>query len=324
MRSTPDILIIDTKPIDRGLERNLITTEGFDVDCVVIDSTKDLVNAGEGVPAFIIAADVQFSREVFESLSTLQVVGRAGIGVDNIDLEAAADTGTKVLNVPDYCIDEVSTHALSLMLACLRGVPMYGSEVRSGEWDWEAGRPIHRLSEQTIGLVGLGKIGRSFARKVMTLDATVIAYDPYVDDDVFAVEGVRRVGFEDMLDQATLASIHCPLTPETRNCFGSDEFDRMNSNGVLINTARGPIVDQDALVEALRTGKIRAAGLDVFEDEPLGNFPLQNLSNVLLTPHVAWYSEAAQKEVKHTITEDVMGVLAGDSPQNPVDLDQPW
>lgn len=324
MQSNPDILFVDTKPIDRALERDLITTEGFSVDTAVVDSAADLANVGEGIPAFIVAADVPVTAHVFESLPALQVVGRAGIGVDNIALEAAEDAGVTVLNVPDYCIDEVSTHALSLLLACLRGVPMYDTDVRSGYWDWKEGQPIHRLSDQVVGVVGLGNIGHRFAKKVTALGTDVIAYDPYVEDDAFSMAGVTKVDFEELLDQATAVSIHCPLTSETETLFGKDEFARLDSGAVVINTARGSIVDQDALVDALTNNSIRAAGLDVFEDEPLNESPLQDLSNVILTPHVGWYSESAHTEVKKSVAEDVMRVLSGETPTNPVEADNPW
>lgn len=324
MQSEPDILIVDKKLIDREREQNIITTQGFNVESVIIESSEELIELGEGVQGLIIAADVQMTRGVLENLTALKVVGRAGIGVDNIDLKAAADTGTTVVNVPEYCIEEVSTHALSLLLACLRGVPMYDREIRLEEWNWETGRPITRLSEQTVGVIGLGSIGRCFAQKVMALDANVIAHDPYIDQEVFDELGVTDVSFQGLLDQATAVSVHCPLTSETRGMLGRDEFIQMDSNAVLINTSRGPIIEQDSLVKALQSDEIRAAGLDVFETEPLGASKLRSLSNAVLTPHVGWYSESSREKLKIVVTEDVIGILSGEPPQNPVTPEQPW
>ena len=314
------VVVSDTKVLDLegdafGPDVELVRT-GAHAPEAVIDAARD-------ADALIVDSETRVTREVFDALD-LTVVGRSGIGVDNVDVAAAAEFGVPVVNVPDYCIDEVATHALSLLLACFRRLHAFDRSVRAGEWDWSVGQPIPRLAGSTVGLVGFGKIGRRTAAKLRGFDVDVLAHDPYVADYRMRDLDVEQVDFDDLLARSDACSIHVPLTDETRGMFGAVEFSAMRDDAVLVNTARGPVVDEAALHDALVEGELAAAGLDVREDEPPGNSPLHGLENVVLTPHVAWYSEASRRQLTETVVTDVRRVLDGESPENPVDPDSGW
>jgi D-3-phosphoglycerate dehydrogenase len=300
------------------VERAVLDAAGLSASTHVATEPEAVVAAGRAARALVVAADVPVPRSVFERLDALEVVARPAVGVENVDLDAAADAGTTVVNVPDYCVEEVATHALALCLACLRSLPTYDRRLRAGEWDWEVGRPVRRLSTLTLGLVGFGDVGRAVAARAAAFGLDVLAYDPYVSGTVMAEAGVERVGFGALLDHADAVSVHAPLTDETEGLFDADALARMDEAAVLVNTARGGIVDEDALHEALTAGEIRAAGLDVFADEPRTDSPLFDLDSVLVSPHVAWYSEDASEAVKRRVAEEVVRVLRGDPPLNPV------
>jgi len=248
-----------------------------------------------------------------------RVIARYGIGVDNVDTDAATAAGIPVTNVPDYCLEEVSVHAITLALALLRGVKRYDASVAAGEWEREAAAPLHRLSETTIGIVGYGAIGREVGRRAAALGADVVASDPFLEPADVADEPAELVAFEEVLDRAAAVSVHSPLTPETRGMFGADAFARMRDDAVLVNVARGPIVDDDALHEALEAGEVAGAGLDVFPEEPpAADHPLRGHPRVIATPHVAWYSEEANDQRRRTAAGIVRAALAGEEVENVV------
>lgn len=318
---THEIVVADTKATDiAAIEEEL---SGGTIETTEARAPDEVIDATGDADALIVDASTQVTAEVLGELD-LAVVGRSGIGFDNIDVAAAEEEGTAVVNVPDYCIDEVSTHALSLALACLRRLETYHHGVAGGAWDWTLGRPIGRLAGSTVGLVAFGAIGRRLASKLRGFDVSVLAYDPYVPGYRMTDFGVEKVGFEELLSRSSIVSIHAPLTDETRGMFDAEAFDAMREDAILVNTARGPIVEERALVEALRSGAIDSAGLDVREEEPPGDSPLHGREDVLLTPHVAWYSEDSRTELGHTVAADVDRVLRGEEPQNPVDPDEGW
>jgi len=253
---------------------------------------------------------------VFSRCPNLKVVGRTGIGVDVIDVPAATAHGVIVTNVPSYCESEVSDHALALILTCLRRTATYTHAVRRGVWDWKIARPIPRLAGLTLGLVGFGKIPRALAPKARALGMNVICADPYLSADVARKEGVELVPFDELLARSDVVSIHCPLTKQTERLFGASAFERMKRSAVLINTARGGIVDSDALAQALKRGLIAGAGLDVLPQEPpRPDDPLLALENVVITPHVAWYSEDSIVELQRRIGRNVATACAGRVPE---------
>lgn len=255
--------------------------------------------------------------ETIACMDECRVIARYGIGVDNIDIDAVADRDIYVTNVPDYCLEEVAVHALSLLLAIARGVATYDRSVADGEWDRDVATPLHRLSTQTVGIVGFGDIGRALARRLNGFDVTILASDPFLDPEDIAGEPASLVSFETLLADSDYVSIHSPLTNDTRGMFDADAFDVMKDDAALINVARGPIIDESALYEALEFDSLRAAGLDVFDPEPPSvDSPLRNHPRVVTTPHVAWYSEEANEERRHAAAKCVRTALTGSVPEN--------
>jgi D-3-phosphoglycerate dehydrogenase / 2-oxoglutarate reductase len=246
------------------------------------------------------------------------VIGRTGLGVDNIDLAAARERGIMVTYVPDYCMAEVSDHAMALLLALARKVPFANAMVQSGRWEMAAVAPIHRLQGRTLGLVGLGHIPRALVPKAKAFGLEVLACDPFVAPDAFASLGVESVGFDALLAASDFVSIHAPLTRETRGMFNAGAFARMKPGALLINTARGAIIDEKALIEALDSGRLGGAALDVVETEPPPkDWPLIGRPNVVLTPHTAFYSVEALEELQTKCATDVARVLSGQPPIYP-------
>lgn len=314
----PTVLVTDTDFPDVETEREVLAEADADVAVAQATTAEEVVDAAVDVGAdALLVQYAPVTRDAFERLD-LAVVGRYGIGVDSVDVEAATDHGVRVVNVPSYCEDEVSTHAMALLLACVRRVSSFDSAVGSGTWDWTGGRPIHRMRGRTLGLAGFGKIPRRLVRKVDGFGVDVIAYDPYVSEEELATRGVEKVSFEALLDRSDYVSVHAPLTDETEGMFDADAFDRMRDGAVLVNTSRGGLVDTDALFEALADGRLGGAGLDVLPEEPPGESPLLDRDDVVVTPHVGWYSEESLDSLKRTVAEDVARVLAGRDPVNPV------
>ena len=248
-----------------------------------------------------------------------RIIARYGIGVDNVNMDAAVEQGMYVTNVPDYCIEEVSNHAVSLLLAISRGITTYDQSVAGGEWDRGVTTPLRRLSTRTVGIVGFGDIGRALARRLNVFDVTILTSDPFLEPDDVTDEPVELVAFERVLSESDYVSIHSPLTDDTRGMFDAEVFDVMKDDAALINVARGPIVDQSALVAALESGSLRAAGLDVFDPEPPADDSLlRDHPLVVTTPHVAWYSKEANDERRHAAAECVRAALTSATPENVV------
>lgn len=272
------------------------------------------------------AVIVQFApvtRRVVESLEKCRIIVRYAIGVDNIDVPSATERGIWVCNVPDYGVDEVSSHAVLLLLACARKLPILSRDVRQGNWNYNVAKPVHRIAGNVLGLVGLGRIPSLVARKMRGFDVETIAFDPYVTPESAAELGVRLVDMDTLLRDSDYVSVHCPLNDQTRHMFGREQFKRMKSSAVFVNTARGGVVNEKELAEALRAGEIAAAGLDVCEWEPIApDSPLLQMDNVVVTPHVAWYSVEAIQSLQQKAAEEVVRVLSGAPPLNPVNSPQ--
>jgi len=256
------------------------------------------------------------TRRVMENLHRCRAVVRYGVGVDNVDLEAATECGIVVAHVVEFCTEEVSNHALLLLLACAKRLLPLDRGVREGRWPRGPLGDLPSIFGQTLGIVGLGKIGRALARKAQALGLRVVACDPYVDPKVAEQCNVRLGSLKELLQQSDYVSVNAPLTVETHHVIGAGELALMKPTAVLINTARGALVDEDALVEALGSGRIAAAGLDVFEEEPLPlDSALRRLDNVVLTPHSGGFSEASVRKVRVEVGKAAADVLAGRWPK---------
>lgn len=259
------------------------------------------------------------TRRVLENLPKCKVVSRYGVGVDSVDLKAATDLGIIVANVPDYCMDEVSNQTLSMILTLARKTAFFDQRVKSGHWDFRSGIPMYRTRGKTLGLIGCGKIGLEVAQKFSSFGVKVIVFDPYLDK---APEAIELTDFDTVLKQSDFISIHCPLNESTRHLIGEPEFGKMEKKPIIINTSRGPIIDEKALIQALINGQISGAGLDVLEKEPPDSQnPLLKMENVILSPHIGFYSEESISELKRRAAENISAVLLGKLPRSVVNLD---
>jgi D-3-phosphoglycerate dehydrogenase len=255
------------------------------------------------------------SAAVIRAGQKLQVVGRYGIGVDNIAVDEATRLGIPVTNVPAYCLDEVAEHVLALLLASVRKLCQYNASVRQGNWSLQIGMPMYRLRGRTLGIIGFGKIGQSLAEKAQSLGLDIIAYDPYLSDEVIRRRGVEPKSLDNLLVQADFVSLHTPLTPETRGLLNAERLRKMKPTAFVINTARGGLIVTDALTQALQEGWIAGAALDVFDPEPLpADHPLWSQPALIATPHIAFYSEESVLELEVQAARNVAAILSGRRP----------
>lgn len=289
--------------------------ESLNADVIVghAETEEELIELGTGANALLVEY-ANVTERVLDALDGLQVVSRYGIGVDNVDVEAATKRGVTVTNVPSYCEEEVATHTLSLLLSVARNTAHYTAAIKSGTWDWKIGQPIDALVGKTVGFAAFGKIPRRFAELTNGFEFDHLVYDPYLEEEDIDDLDVEKVDFETLLTESDIISIHAPLVDETHHMFDEDAFRRMKDSAIIINTARGPIIDEDALNKALRSDELAGAGLDVMADEPVYDSPLFDLDSVVLTPHVAWYSEASLDELRRKAAENAARVLRGDQP----------
>lgn len=281
--------------------------------CKSLDEALEFAKDADGI---IIQYLGPAADRMFTELPNLKVVARMGIGLDPIDKDSATRHGVAVVNVPTYCEDEVSDQAMALLLACARKIVFFNNQVQSGGWDFNEARPIHRLRGQTMGLLGLGKIPRALAPKAQAFGFKVIAHDPYVKPEDAEAIGVKLVDFDTLLGESDFLSIHCPLLDSTRGMMNAEAFAKMKPSAVVINTARGPIIDEAALAAAIKSRKLGGAGLDVLTDEPpKPNNPLLHLSEVLIAPHVGFFSEESLDELLTKAGLYTAEVLLGKRPE---------
>lgn len=275
----------------------------------VIEQTHD-------ADALIVASSL-ITRRVLQALKKLKVVVRTGVGYDVIDVLAATECGIAVVNIPDLWVREVANHALGLLLAWNRKIIDFYSDVKAGAWSSRFPITVGSLHGETVGIVGLGNIGSAFAKRASALEMQVIAHDPYVSDAHFEALGVERVSLEALAERADYVSVHCLLNDATRGLINADFLRRMKPTACLINTSRGPVVDEQALIHALQTEQIAGVALDVLEHEPTApDNPLLSMAQVILTPHAAFYSDPAVAQVPKRCGEEVARVLSGQRPIN--------
>ena len=299
-------------------ERLVLAPLGVELRPGQCTSEEEIIALAEGADA-ILNCYAKMTARVIAGLTRCRIIARYGIGVDNVDLDAATRAKILVTNVPDYCVDEVSDHALAVLLALARRVVAADQAVKGGTWAVVAHKGIRRLRGQTLGLLGFGKIARALAAKAQALGMRVLAMDPYVDAETMARQDVRAVDFETLLAEADAVSIHVPLSPTTRGIIGERELARMKPTAFLVNTSRGGLVDEQAVAAALEAGRLGGAALDVLVQEPPPpDHPLRQAPNVILTPHLAFYSREAVVELQTKAAEEVARALRGEPPRSPV------
>jgi len=284
-----------------------------------IGDAEEVVARTRDADALVVAFS-PINRRVLSALEGLKTVVRTGVGYDVIDVPAATELGVIVVNIPDIWIREVANHALAMLLAWNRKIVTLDRQVRAGVWSGAVpGDRTGALHGETVGIVGLGNIGSAFARRVAALETTVIACDPYVEPARFAALGVERVSLEALAERSDYVSVHTLLNAETRHLIGEAFFRRMKPTAILINTSRGPVVDEKSLARALQEKRLAGAGLDVWEQEPVApDNPLLTMDTVIATPHAAYFSSPAVAQVPRRCGEEVARVLTGQRPLNVV------
>ncbi|HEY7450700.1 MAG TPA: C-terminal binding protein [Vicinamibacterales bacterium] len=297
--------------------RGVLSKIGADLQLAPEPTPEVILRLATGADGLLVTY-AKITSDMIRQLTRCRIISRFGIGVDNVDLDAATSAGIVVTKVPDYCIDEVSDHTLALLLALIRKIPSSNARVHAGQWQMKAVVPIHRLRGTVLGLLGFGRIPRLVAPKAQSFGIKVVAHDPFVPQEIFARASVEPVDFGQLLKVSDYVSIHSPLLPETQNLFSDDVFKQMKPGAYLVNTARGPIVDQAALARALDAGYVGGAALDVLPQEPPSGSPLFGRDNVIVTPHTSFYSEESLVELQTRAAEEVARVLTGQAPQNPV------
>jgi D-3-phosphoglycerate dehydrogenase / 2-oxoglutarate reductase len=295
-------------------ERKIVVDAGgefIDADPLTDDEMWDQCSEADA----ILVRWLRITPQLIKQFRRCKIVIRYGIGFDNIDVKAATEAGIIVGHVPSYCVDEVSSHTIALLLACVRKIVATHGKIARGGWDDNPTDPIWRMAGRTLGLVGLGKLGQAVARKMSGWGLRLIASDPYLDPARAAALGVGLVDLDTLCRESDYISLHVPLLPETRHLINRRQLELVKPGAILVNTARGPVVETSALLWALNEGKIARAGLDVFEEEPLApNSPLRKHPHAIVTDHVAWYSEESQIELKITAAQEAVRVCLGGLP----------
>jgi D-3-phosphoglycerate dehydrogenase / 2-oxoglutarate reductase len=309
---------------DNDVERAILEPAGIDVIALQAKSEADLAGVAPDCDAMM----NQYARVGAGTIALMtrcKVIARYGVGVDIVDVEAATRKGILVTNVRDYCTEEVADHAVALWLALARKLIPYDRSTHQGIWKWQAGAPIQRIRGQMMGIVSFGKIGQSIAQRAKSFGVEVIVYDPYQDAKVAEAHGARKVGKEELLRRSDIVMMQVPMTSETRHFLSHAEFEMMRDGVIVVNTGRGPTIDNKALYRALVSGKVAGAGLDDPEEEPAkrkawspADNPLFSHPNVIVTPHAAYYSEQSIRLARETAAHEVRRVLTGEPPLNPV------
>ncbi len=305
------------------VERELLERAGFELRFDGNARSVDEVRAATAGAVGVLNCYAPMPAEVIRSLNRCRVIARYGIGIDTIDLAAATARGIVVTNVPDYCIDEVSDHALALILSLVRGVVRLDRSVRTGMWSPAEARPLHRIPGRTLGLVGFGRIARRVAVKAAALGFRIVATDPFVPAQAMQDAGVEPRELDALLAESDVVSLHAPLTDASRYLIGARELTLMKTGAILVNTSRGALVDSAALRDALAAGSLGGAGLDVLEIEPPDpDDPLLQRPDVVFTPHASFYSEESIAELQRKAAEQIVAALAGDRPPYAVNADE--
>ena len=321
------VIQTDRGASDRIVEAGVFRESGLDIsfERLELEGEDDVIASCRDAHG-LIPAYVPLTARVLDQLPECRIIAFMATGYNSVDLDAATERGIVVTNVPDYCTQEVADHALGFLLALGRNLFRHHVCVKDGRWDYEACGKPDRIGHQTLGIIGLGRIGKAVARRAQAFGLTVIASDPYVDDAVMKANCVCKAGLDEVL-ACDYVSLHCALTPETVGIIGAPQMAAMKPSAYLINTARGACVDDDALADALTRGELAGAALDVLSPEPLpAGHPLYDMSNVIITPHTAFMSWVSEKEAREKACLEVVQALRGETPHyvvNPEVLERP-
>lgn len=309
------VVITDREFESIELETKILEEAGAEVFAYQVKDEDDVIRVAKDCDGLIMQY-ANLSRRVIENLDQCQIISKYAIGLDRIDIEAATEKGICVANVPDYCIDEVSTHTLALILALSRKILLHDKNVKNGIWDYKLGAPVYNLRGQTIGIVGFGKIAKVVIEKIKPFGMNVLVFDPFVPAEVIVETGATKAEFDDLISASDIVSIHVPLVASTKHMFHKEVFTKMKNSAILINMGRGPVIKEDDLIWALQNKEIAAAGLDVTDPEPIepGN-PMLTMDNVIITPHSAYNSVESQAALQSRTAASVAQVLSGSFPK---------
>lgn len=324
MSSKGMILIADYDYGDVDIERSIIESDGFELRAAHCKTQDDLIKAGRDADG-VLAQYADVGSKAIDAFTRCRVIARYGTGVDIVDVDAATRRNIQVTNAPnDWCASEVADHAVALWLAAARKICQYNRATHRDEWRWQTGQPIWRARDRVMGLLSFGVIAQGIAARARPFEVKVWAHDPYMDEALIKKHDVRPVSFDELVEGSDFLVIQAPLTRATHHLFNRETLRRMKPTALLINTARGPIIEDAALYEALSQGWISGAALDDLEEEPAkqevfrSKNPLFGLPNVLITPHAAYYSEESIATVRRIAAEEAVRVLDGQPPRYPV------
>ncbi|MBI5581108.1 MAG: C-terminal binding protein [Deltaproteobacteria bacterium] len=310
------VVLTDYEWPDLGIEHGIFSPFGINFTAARCKNEDDVLTVAENADA-IITEYAPLSEKVIHSLRRCKIISMNAAGFDNVNIEAATDEGILLVNCPDYCFEEVADHTMAMILSCARGIFQYDRRIRSEIWDFKSTGPRQRIRNSVLGLMGFGRIAQAVAARAKSFGMRVVASDPFISDEFFKASGVQPATRIETIAAADYLSIHVPLTKDTQKSFGAEELSCMKRSAFLINMSRGAVIDERALHEALKSGIIRGAALDVLEKEPPDfKNPLLSLDNVLVTPHAAFYSEDAMTEVRSRAAKEVIKVFKGELPDH--------
>ncbi len=311
------VIITDCDHESMDIEEKIFADAGIEMELKQAFSEDEVIEQCQDGDIFIVRY-ANITEKVMDHCPKLKYVVRYGVGVDTVDVPAATSRGIQVGNVPDYGMNEVADHAIALALALSRKIVKMDAFTKDEKWDYIESIPVHRFSEQTVGVVGLGRIGRNFAKKMNGLGFRVIGTDPYFHATRETEEYLTAVSMDEVIEQSDIISLHCPADGN-KDLFNEETFKKMKNTAVLINVARGGIINENDLEQALTKGEIGGAALDCMVGEPVGtDSPLFKHKNVIVTPHMAWYSEEAAKELKRKVAEESVRFAKGEPIHYPI------
>ena len=311
------VLVTDAEYAALDIEADVLTAAGHELLTARCTTPDEVIAAAQGVDAVIVQY-APITAEVLDALPQLRLVSRYGVGIDIVDAEAARARGVWVCNVPDYGTTEVALHAVAMLLSLLRNLTGHDREVRAGRWNYQLGGKLYRPTTLTLGVVGLGRIGRMTMRSAAPWFGRCVGYDPHLPDDAWP-SGVERLGLDELFSASNAVTLHLPLTDQTRGLVGADLISRMPAGSYLVNTARGGLVDLDAALQGLEAGTLAGVALDVLPEEPpTDGHPLLTHPRALLTPHTAWYTEEAEAELRRKAALNIVDWARTGRPTYPV------
>ncbi|RKL62596.1 C-terminal binding protein [Thermoanaerobacteraceae bacterium SP2] len=306
------VVVTDYNFENVNIERNIFEEAGYEFEeykCKTVKETIEVTKDAYG----ILNQYAPLSEEVISGLNNCKAIARYAIGVDNIDITKATEKGILVSKVSGYCINEVADHTIALLLNMARKLYILDKNIKNKKWDYKVAKPIFRLQKSTVGIIGFGEIGRNVAQRLKAFNfEKILVYDPFVTREAIDKYGATKMDLNDIITQSDYIVINAPLNKDTYHLINKERFNMMKNNVVIINTGRGPLIDEKSLIEALKENKIGGVALDVTEIEPIQwDNPLLNFENVFITPHCAWYSEDSQKDLQTTAAKNLLLALEG-------------